>query len=146
MEITEEEKKELQQLLMELEIYSARIESLKQQNELINTSIAELLTTVQTLDEISELEKDSEILTPIGSGSYIHAKIADTKNVVLGLGADVAMEKSIPDAKESIESRIGELQAVQEEIQKTMADLVEKIEKIRPRATSLAQKLQSEME
>ncbi len=145
MEGSEEERRELQQLLMQLEIYSAQIEGLRQQNDLINSSIVELLTTAQTLEEISVLDDGSEVLTPIGAGSYVYAKLADTKNVVFGLGANVAMEKSISEAKDSIETRIGELQAAQEEIQKKVADLVEKIEKIRPRAALLAEKFQSEL-
>lgn len=54
-------------------------------------------------------EIGNEMLVPIGSGSFIHAKLASKEKVVLNVGAGITIEKTPAEAKESLKARKAEV-------------------------------------
>ena len=54
-------------------------------------------------------EVGNEMLVPIGSGSFIHAKLASKEKVVLNVGAGINIEKAPAEAKESLKVRKAEV-------------------------------------
>jgi prefoldin alpha subunit len=54
-------------------------------------------------------EEGNEMLVPIGSGSFIHAKLASKEKVVLNVGAGINIEKAPAEAKESLKARKAEV-------------------------------------
>lgn len=77
---------------------------------MINGALSELRVSVMTLDGLESEKKGSELFVPIGGGSYVKAKLDSADTVVVGVGADVAVERSVKDAKVELEARIAELE------------------------------------
>ena len=69
--------------------------------------LAELRTAGSTLEGLAGRE-GAEMLVPIGAGSYIWARVGRVDKVVVGVGADVAVEMDVEKAKEVIGDRIAE--------------------------------------
>lgn len=126
-----------EKILNEYEYYRVQAESLQKNLELVNASLGELDVVIKSLGEIKGQGKKNEILVPIGVDSYISSKILDTQNVILGIGAGVAVKKSIPEAKKDLEARIEELEGVRKELGDRLGLLLGKIEELAPKVQQI---------
>ena len=52
----------------------------------------------KSLDDFSSLKKDSETLTTIANGIFAKSKITDTKELLVNVGSNVVVKKSIPES------------------------------------------------
>ena len=79
-----------------------------------NAALTELRVSSMTLEGLEKEKKDAQLFVPIGGGSYVKAKLETSNKVVVGIGADVAVEKTLKEAKEELETRISELEKTRE--------------------------------
>ena len=114
-----EERKKLEAMVNELNMYQRQAEVLNQQMETVKSTIADLNIASETLETIKD-KKDTETLVPIGAGSFIITEIKNTDEVIVGLGAGVAVKRTIDNAKESIKDQKTDLEAL---LNKMMTDL-----------------------
>lgn len=119
-----------EQILREYELIRNQSDVYSQNLELIDGSLLELRTVINTLDEIKVMKKDSEMLVPIGADSFIKAKIIDQKNAIVGIGASISTKKTIADAKVDVETRLSELE-------RAKADHMSNLEKLHARLREL---------
>jgi len=138
--LSKEEQQKLQQIFNELQNYEAMADLLRQQINMIANSLTELSMTVETIKTIRELKLDTEILVPIGSDSFVTAKLAATDKVITGLGADVSAEQSVDSAKQMLEVRIAELGRVLEQARQELEKIGKQIEELRPEADRILTK------
>jgi prefoldin alpha subunit len=77
------------------------------QFEIVNASLLNLTNTKKTLENLKDgIQKDTEILVPIGGLVSLKASIKDTEKVLLYISQDTVLEKSIPESIEFIEKLI----------------------------------------
>jgi len=133
-----------EKILKEYEQYTMQIEALKASLELIESSIAELKNANSALKEISQRKEKSEVLLPVGAGSFMKGRIEDNKNVILSIGAGAAVKKNIKDAMLYIEKKIGELEDIKKERSKIFEEAVKKLSEISPEVEKIIEKLQRE--
>jgi prefoldin alpha subunit len=138
--LSKEEQQKLQQIFNELQNYEAVADLLRQQMNMMANSLAELSMTVETIKTIKGLKLDTEILVPIGSDSFVTAKLATTDKVITGLGADVSAEQSVDGAKQMLEARIAELGHVLEQARQELEKIGKQIEELRPEADRILTK------
>ncbi len=86
-----EEQKNPESMVAEYEYLKGQIEALQEGINLIDASIMQIDTTILSLNGVSLLKKDNEILLPVGSDSFLSATITDTKNAIVGIGAAMAI-------------------------------------------------------
>ena len=89
----DEEKK---QKYMQFKAMQEQIEQTSQQLEVLNEQLSELELSKDALEELKKTPKDNEILASIAPGIFIKANLKDNKNLIVNVGADVTMEKTIP--------------------------------------------------
>ena len=138
--INEEEQKKLQRILSELRNHQATTEALRQNLSLLTASLSELSMTVEAIKTIKRLKPGTDILVPIGSDSFISAKLGTTEKVITGLGADVAAERSITDAIVTLQDRMAELEQALNKTREELEKLDERIEALTPEAERLLEK------
>ena len=126
-----------EEILREYELYRNQLEMHQQNLNLIDNSLSELKMVNKSLDEIKETKKNSDVFVPIGLDSFIKAKITDPENVIVGIGADVAVKKTIEDAKKDIESRITELEKVKADNASNLEQVVSKLRELEPSVQSI---------
>jgi prefoldin alpha subunit len=144
--LSKEEQQKLQQIFNELQNYEAVAELLRQQMSMIANSLTELSMTVETIKTIKELKPNTEILVPIGSDSFVTAKLAATDKVITGLGADVSAEQSVDGAKQMLEARIAELGRVLEQARQELEKIGKQIEELRPEADRILAKTKEKID
>ena len=126
-----------EEVLREYEQCRNQAEILQQNLNLIDSNLGELMIVKKSLDELKDAKNGSEAFVPIGQDSFVKAKITDTKNVVVGVGAGIAVKKTIEEAKEDIEKRITELEKVKKDNASNFEQLVSKLRELEPSVQSI---------
>ena len=88
-------------LVNEINIYKQQVELIQNQIDLIRASMAEVEALSNTLDDLKG--KDSiEAFVPVGAGSFMRAELKNTDDIIISIGAGVAVKKDVEGAKEII--------------------------------------------
>jgi len=106
-----------------------------------NAAITELRISSMTLDGLEKEKKGSQLFVPIGGGSYVKAKLVTAKKVVVGIGADVAVERTFKETKEELEVRIAELEKTREALGQQFNQVVERMQENRGKMEEVTAKL-----
>jgi prefoldin alpha subunit len=136
-----DDRKRLEELANELNMYQAQADTLNQQMETVRATITDLSIAEDTLEAVKD-KKDSETLVPIGAGSFIITEIKNVDEVIVGLGSGVAAKRKIADAQKSIEEQKKDLENLMAKMSEDLKRITEIIVKKTPEAEELIQKLE----
>jgi prefoldin alpha subunit len=128
---------ELRKLSMEMRYLEQTADALQQRISMVNAALTDLTYASMTLDGIEKEKENTELLVPIGGNSYVKAKIADTNKIIIGVGAGVSVEKTLPEAKVTLKERLDELSTTMNSAQQQFAQVAERINSGRARLETL---------
>ena len=128
---------EVRKLSMQLRYFEQTAEGLQQRLGMLNAALSDLTYANMTLESIEKEKENAEMLIPIGGSNYIGVKLATPDKVVVGMGAGVSIEKTLPEAKVIVKERIEELQKTQVSAQQQLSQIAERINQDRNRMESL---------
>ena len=117
------------------------VNELQSRINMTNSAITELRVSSMTLEGLETEKKDSQLFVPIGGGSYVKAKLETSKKVVVGIGADVAVEKTVKEAKVELEARIAELEKTRQALGQQFNQVVGRIQENRNTMEEVTAKL-----
>lgn len=104
-----ENSQNFEQQLYQFRYLKEQREMLQGQLEIVNASLSNLTTTKSTLENLKEgINKDDEILVPVGGLVNIKASIKDTEKVLLYINQDTVIEKNIAESIEFIDKLISQ--------------------------------------
>lgn len=130
---------ELEQLIYELQLLERASETLQTRIGLVNASMNELQMANATLEGLKNEEKGSSILVPLGGGAYLKATIEDVERLIIGVGADVALEKTVKEAQEDVGARVLELDKTRISLRQQLDQALSRMNTVRRRAQELTQ-------
>ncbi len=139
-----EDRQRLEALVNELNTYQGQAEVLQQQIDTLNATITELQVAMDTLETVKG-EDNKETLVPIGAGSFLITELKNTEEVIIGLGAGVAVKKTVDDAKETIAEQKKELEELKDKMASDLQKITEYIMQRSPEAEELMQKVEGEV-
>ncbi len=119
------------QLATEIRILEGSVATLQSRLDIVRNAIGEVTLAHATLEGLTKLQEGDDALVPVGAGSYVRMKIADSKKLVMGIGAGTAMEKDIPSSIDDLKSRIMELEKARNSIQQQLDQTVARYEQDR---------------
>ncbi len=117
------------------------VNELQSRINITNSNLTELRVSSMTLEGLEKEQKDAQLFVPIGGGSYVKARLQTAKKVVVGIGADVAVERTLKEAKEELETRIAELEKVRRALGQQFNHVIEKIQESRLKLEEITAKL-----
>ena len=134
-----EDSQNLQQQLTQYRYIEEQRNLYQSQLELVNGSIVNLQNTKLTLEKIKEgVKDDDDILLPIGGLIKIRAKITDTQRILVSVGQDVVIEKSLDDSISFLENII-------DKQKESLKFVVEKLQNIELALQSMGESIQNGM-
>ena len=139
-ELTPEEREKLERALAELGEHQATADVLRRQLNLLAASLSELSLTSETIRTLKNLKPETEILVPLGSDSFVTAKLALQDRVIAGMGAGVAAERTVEEALRALETRMVEVGGVFRQAQAELEKIGERFEALRPEVERLLAK------
>jgi prefoldin alpha subunit len=115
----------IRQLATEIRILEGSAATLQSRLDIVRTAINEVALSHATLEGLTKLQDGDDTLVPVGAGSYIRMKIADSRKLVMGIGAGTAMEKDVAGSIEELKGRVQELDkarnSIQQQLDQTLA-------------------------
>jgi prefoldin alpha subunit len=124
--MTKEE--EITRNLTLIEYYKQQLESIDMQLQYLQSTLADYQRAKITVEQLHAVDENSELLIPVGAGTFVNGSLKNASNVLIGVGAGIVIEKTVDEAVLKLEERIKRLQ--------------ENLEKM----VSLGQKIQSDAE
>ncbi len=92
-----------------LDTAKAQLEGLVKQQQLIQLAVDEHVRARETIKDLAKGEIGDEILIPLGADSYIHAKISDRRDAIVGVGAGISILRTPEEAQKILDEKIDEL-------------------------------------
>jgi len=133
-------------LAMESRYLEETVNELQSRISMINSAITELRVSNVTLEGLEKEKKGSQLFVPIGGGAYVKAKLVTAKKVVVGIGADVVVEKTVKETKVDLEARIAEMEKTREALGQQLNQVIGRIQETRARLEEISTKLREEGE
>jgi prefoldin alpha subunit len=131
------EEEELRKLSLEMRFLEQTAESLEQRISMVNAAMTDLTYANMALESIEKEKENAELLVPIGGSSYIKVKLSSPDKVIVGMGANVSIEKTLPEAKAIVKERLEELEKTMRSAQQQFGQIAERINAGRSRVESL---------
>jgi prefoldin alpha subunit len=133
-----------QQKYMQYNLYKQQAQGLLKEISLLNQTMQNLTIAQEVLTNLNGAKKDSEILVPVGGNTFVKAKIADEKNVLSGVGADVILKKPIPEALKTITEQLENLKKTGEELGTKMKEIEDNMRDLEPEIQKMMMQAQKE--
>jgi len=125
------EQKEMQKKLIAYQILESRANALMKRRELLITRMLEIESTLSSMEEI-EKSGGEDILLPIGSSVHVKGGLKKVDKMIVGLGANIAMESTVEKTKEILEKRRKILEYGLTSLEKELVNLNNEIIKLQP--------------
>lgn len=138
------EEETFRRLVVELRILEGTAEALQSRISLVNAALTELRVANMTMEGLEKEKKEAHLVVPIGGGSYIETALRSADKIIVGVGAGVAIEKTIKEAKENIGNRISNLEKTGTSLQQQLTQVVDKIEDHRAQLEEITAKVRGE--
>jgi len=135
------EEETFRRLVVELRILEGTAEALQSRISLVNAALTELRVANITLEGLEKEEKEVPLVVPIGGGSYIEATLRSADKIIVGVGAGVAIEKTIKEAKENLGNRISDLEKTRTSLEQQFTQVVDRIGSHRAQLEEITAKL-----
>jgi len=122
-----------------IEYYKQQLESIDLQLQYLQTTLTDYQRAKMTVGQLHDADENSELLIPIGAGTFVNASLKNTSNVLIGIGAGIVIEKTVNEAVIKLEERI-------KRIQENLEKMFSLGQKIQSDAEELSHKTQHMME
>lgn len=124
------DEQEMQQRALKMQLIEQQINQVQKQLRNFENQLMDLEVTKQSLEELKKSKPDSETLSMLSPGIFAKTKLADNKEVILNVGAGVAVKKEVDDAKKLIDDQVIEVKKIQVQLMGDLQKLDEAIIKI----------------
>lgn len=135
---------ELRRLGVELRFFEQAAEALQARINMINAIITDLTYASMAIEGLEKEKENAELLVPIGGNSYIKARLDNPDKVIVGMGAGISIEKTLPEAKEIIKKRLENMEKTRLSLEQQFAQVAEKISENRERIDALVAAMEEE--
>jgi prefoldin alpha subunit len=113
---------ELRQMLALMDNYKNRTEALSRQVQVLRSTLDEVNMANESIKALMAAKEGDEIMVPIGASSFMNVKVTSNKNIIVGVGSGLSVEKTPEDANKYMEANAAELS---EALKKTVDALQE---------------------
>ena len=100
---------ELRQMMALMENYRTRTEALSRQVNVLRSTLDEVNMANESIKALLAAKEGDEIMVPIGASSFMNVKVASNKNIIMGIGSNISVEKTPEDASQYMEANAAEL-------------------------------------
>ncbi|MBW3002410.1 prefoldin subunit alpha [Candidatus Woesearchaeota archaeon] len=124
----EEDAQIMQQKYMEMQMLDQQLKQVQQQLHAVEQQSMEVESVIDALGNISKVEPGSDILVPLSSGIFIKAKIQDNKELLVNVGGNTTVNKSVPEVQEMLKKQVAELEKVKKDLTEHFTKFADKMQ------------------
>jgi len=123
------QREQINKKIVHLQVLEANMKILDERFKIITERVEELQKTRNAVEEL-KTTKPSKAMIPLGSGNFVFGSIDHTEDIVVGIGAGVAIKKKREQSIEILDDRLKELESILNEISGQMQIITEQSENI----------------
>ena len=139
-----EDQQRLNSLLNEIKAYRQQADLIQQQIELIQASIAEIDAFMNTLSDI-EGQESVEDFVPFGAGSFMKGELKSTDEIIVSIGAGIAIKKDADGARKIISGQKKELEDSRDKMLANLQQVTDVAGNLQAQAEQIAAAAQGNM-
>jgi prefoldin alpha subunit len=117
-----------------------QLNQLEMQSQYIQAAIMDYNKARLTIEQLNKIEKETEMIIPIGGGTFINTIAKKQEKILVDVGAGIITEKTYEEAIKKIDERIQNIEKSQTKID----EMMQNIQKQGENAAEKAQKLMYE--
>ena len=136
------EEEEFQRYASMIEYYKNQLSAIEQQFSFLQATVNDYAQAKITIEKMKESSNGSEILIPIGGGTFAFAEAKDTNKILTDIGSGIVVEKTPDEAINVINKRIETLQTNQQSLSSLSQQINKQMEEITKKAQELIQNKQ----
>jgi len=121
------EQETFRRLVVELRTLESKAEILQSGVNMRTAELTQLYIASTTLKELEKENTGSKLFVPIGGGSYVKADLGSADTVLVGMGANVAVEKTLKEAEDVTKKRITKLEKKRSALNQELREVLNKI-------------------
>jgi prefoldin alpha subunit len=126
---------QMKEKYMQFQMLQQQMEQVSQHLEMFNQQLSELDISINAVKELETAEKDNELLAPIADGIFFKAKLIDNQKLVVNVGSNVTVERTVPEVvvllkeqKKETSKRMQEADEVMQHISKEAMKIYQEVE------------------
>ena len=126
---------QIQQKYMQFQAMQQQLEQISQHLELLNQQNDELDISINAVKELGNTKVDNELLAPIADGIFFKGVLKDNQKLIVNVGSDTTVEKSIPevvklleDQKKDVSKRMMEADSMMQDMSLQAMQLYQEVE------------------
>ena len=139
--MSREDQEAFRRMAVELRILEGTADAIQSRLNFIGAALTELNFAQMTLEGVEKETPETPLFVPIGGGSFVKAKLESSEKVIVGMGAGVSIEKTMAEAKTTLQTRIGEMQKTRVSLQQQLVQVVNRMQENRGKLEELTAKL-----
>ena len=139
--MSKEDEEEFRKIATEVRLLESTAQAIQSRINFVNAALTELNLAKMNLEGLEKEKIETSLLVPIGGGSYVKAKLESIENVVVGIGAGVAVEKTFNEAKNILSKRIEELEKLYGRLQQQLSQIAQKIQEDRAKLEEISKRI-----
>jgi len=134
------EDEELRKAVTEVRLMEGSANLLQSRLNIVSAALEETNIATRALEGAKDCPKGTEVLVPVGGGSFLRMELADVEKAIVGVGAGACIEKTIESSIQDLKDRQAELEKVSESLQQQLGQILTSIESSRDRLSRLVEK------
>lgn len=103
---------QMQQLYMEYQMLDQAIKQMEKQVGMVEAQAGELQQMVANLEEFKALKKGKDMLVQVTPGMFAKAASGDPNELIVNVGAGIAVTKDVNEAKAFLEKQLADMQQI----------------------------------
>lgn len=120
----------MRQKQMEMQMLNAQLQQLQQQLNAVEQQTMEIEFVIDALGNLAKVEVDTEVLVPLSSGIFVKAKLVDNKELVVNVGSNTTVTKTIPEVQDMLKQQVAEVGKVKKELTDKFTEFASKMQNL----------------
>ena len=128
---------EIQEKYQQFQTLQQHIEQLTEQIEFLNQQTQEVTASIEAVQQLGHTALQNEFLAPIASGIFVKGKLKENQSLLVNVGANVAVEKTIPQVvtmltaqKKNIIQKVAEADNILQQLTAEAMKIYQEVDKV----------------
>src|SRR3989338_2642788 len=120
-------KQAMQERYMEFQAMQQQLNNIQKYNEELQAKVLEFHQAKESINQLKDVKKGTELLVPAAQGIFIKSALQDTEELIVNIGANTAVGKTIPQVIELLDSQIKEIEMIQIQVDESSVSITERL-------------------
>lgn len=123
-------KEQIQERYTEYQYLVQQLQQLQQNMSAFEKHVLELNSLNDNLGSLKNVGLNSETLMPFGNGIFVKAELKDNQNVVMNVGNNVCVDKTVDEARSLVDKQLEEVKSVVEQLQTEIGNTMTRLHEL----------------